>query len=127
MTLKQVIVIRRDLNMRKGKMIAQGAHASMGFLLDSTTWSEPKYKLELSDEQKQWAFYEGHTKVVVGCDSEAELHELIARARVAGVTAYPVIDAGRTEFHGVPTLTCAAFGPGSAEALDAITGHLKLL
>ena len=32
--IKQVIVMRTDLNMRKGKMIAQGAHASMKVLLD---------------------------------------------------------------------------------------------
>jgi PTH2 family peptidyl-tRNA hydrolase len=31
---KQVIVMRKDLHMRKGKMIAQGAHASMKVLLD---------------------------------------------------------------------------------------------
>ena len=30
---KQVIVLRKDLNMRKGKMVAQGAHASMAALL----------------------------------------------------------------------------------------------
>ena len=29
---KQVIVIRRDLRMRRGKEIAQGAHASMAWL-----------------------------------------------------------------------------------------------
>lgn len=29
---KQVIVMRTDLNMRKGKMIAQGSHASIAFL-----------------------------------------------------------------------------------------------
>ena len=31
---KQVIVIRKDLNMRKGKMIAQGSHASGKEFLD---------------------------------------------------------------------------------------------
>jgi PTH2 family peptidyl-tRNA hydrolase len=31
---KQVIIIRKDLNMRKGKMIAQGAHASMKAIFD---------------------------------------------------------------------------------------------
>lgn len=35
MVSKQVIVMRKDLNMRKGKMIAQGAHASMKVLLDN--------------------------------------------------------------------------------------------
>jgi PTH2 family peptidyl-tRNA hydrolase len=32
---KQVIVMRKDLGMRKGKMIAQGAHASLKVLLDA--------------------------------------------------------------------------------------------
>lgn len=31
--VKQVIVVRKDLNMRKGKMVAQGSHASMKDLL----------------------------------------------------------------------------------------------
>ena len=34
-TAKQVIVMRKDLGMRKGKMIAQGAHASMKVLLQA--------------------------------------------------------------------------------------------
>lgn len=34
METKQVIVMRKDLNMRKGKMIAQGSHASMAVILD---------------------------------------------------------------------------------------------
>jgi hypothetical protein len=33
--IKQVIVVRRDLNMRKGKLAAQVAHASMKFLIDN--------------------------------------------------------------------------------------------
>ena len=32
-TVKQVIVIRKDLKMTKGKMIAQGSHASLGVVL----------------------------------------------------------------------------------------------
>jgi len=34
MEVKQVIVLRKDLQMRKGKMIAQGAHASMKVFFD---------------------------------------------------------------------------------------------
>ncbi len=32
LNIKQVIVMRHDLKMRRGKQIAQGAHASMAFL-----------------------------------------------------------------------------------------------
>ena len=31
---KQVIVMRKDLNMRKGKIISQGSHVSMKVFLD---------------------------------------------------------------------------------------------
>lgn len=32
--VKQVLVIRKDLNMRKGKMVAQGAHSAMKVVFD---------------------------------------------------------------------------------------------
>ena len=32
-SIKQVILIRKDLKMRRGKEIAQGSHASMEFLV----------------------------------------------------------------------------------------------
>ena len=38
---KQVIVLRKDLNMRKGKMISQGAHSSIGVIFNYMT---PNYK-----------------------------------------------------------------------------------
>ena len=38
--IKQVIVMRRDLNMRKGKMVAQGAHASMAVLLNAGRYDD---------------------------------------------------------------------------------------
>ena len=34
MTIKQVIIVRKDLNMRKGKIAAQVAHAAMKVILD---------------------------------------------------------------------------------------------
>ena len=32
--LKQVILIRKDLKMRRGKEVAQGSHASMAFMTE---------------------------------------------------------------------------------------------
>jgi PTH2 family peptidyl-tRNA hydrolase len=119
---KQVIVIRRDLGMRRGKEIAQGAHASMIWLAERIR--QPRHRF--SDAERAWL--EGpFTKVCVRVDSEAELFEVVQAAQQAGVLVRLVIDAGRTEFRGMPTPTCCAVGPDFADRIDPITGHLKLL
>lgn len=125
--VKQVIVVRKDLGMRKGKIAAQVAHASMKFLFENNDAEKfGELKVKLSPAETLW-MTSGHAKIVVSCDSEEELRELMLKAELANVDAYPIIDAGHTEFHGVPTLTCAAFGPDYSEAIDEITGKLKLL
>jgi PTH2 family peptidyl-tRNA hydrolase len=128
--IKQVLVIRRDLNMRKGKMIAQGAHAAMSFLLGEGALDESNNSYTLITKLSEAAYHwlQGKfTKIVVSAASEAELQALIDKAEEAGIPVYPITDSGATEFHGVPTLTCAAFGPEHASKLDPITGHLPLL
>lgn len=127
--VKQVLVIRKDLNMRKGKMIAQGAHAAMGFLcqqIEKQLKNNEVLNITLKDTDYIWLL-SGTTKIVAGVDSEEELKELIEKAKQKDIRVYPVIDAGRTEFKGVPTLTSAAFGPNAVELIDSVTGHLKLL
>lgn len=127
MEVKQVLVVRKDLNMRKGKMVSQGGHAAMKFLLEANESTKPDELLvKLSPAEIQWLM-SGHTKITCGCDSEDELKQLILAAKLKNIEVHEIIDAGRTEFNGVPTLTCAAFGPCDAEVLDEVTGNLKLL
>lgn len=121
MALKQVIVMRTDLNMRKGKMIAQGAHATWMFILQS---GRPPN--EVMDDTYSW-FRNGTKKICVKAKSEEELNALFLEARKAGLRAHIVTDAGHTEFNGVPTVTCLAIGPNEEEAIDKITGNMELL
>lgn len=126
---KMVIVVRKDLNMRKGKMCAQCGHAASYFLTSGTVHpfkGKNEFTVRLSDVELEW-IVGSHAKVVVSCDSEQELRELMQKARASGIRVHEVIDAGKTEFHGEPTLTCAAFGPDNPNKLDKITGELKLL
>jgi PTH2 family peptidyl-tRNA hydrolase len=119
---KQVIVMRRDLGMRRGKEIAQGSHASMIWL--AVRIRQPGYTF--TEAERQWL--DGSiTKVCVRVDSEEELLGIVQKAQESGVVAYLCVDAGRTEFHGVPTPTCCAVGPDFPERIEPITGHLKLL
>ncbi len=124
--------------MRKGKMIAQGAHASMAVLLNrghyDTGYGDDNeclgatffLTMKPNDVLSEWL--EGSfTKVCVGVDSEQELLDIVAKAEEAGVLNALITDSGLTEFNGVPTNTCAAIGPDYPEKLAPITGHLKLL
>lgn len=126
--VKQVIVVRNDLNMRKGKIAAQVAHASMKFLVDNNEAERgDEIMVKLSPAEAEWLLSGSFTKIVVGVDSEQALQDLIFQAEMADVEVHPIIDAGKTEFNGVKTLTCAAFGPCTAEEIDRITGNLKLI
>lgn len=130
-THKQVIILRNDLNMRKGKMIAQGAHASMKAVLDAGAVQEIDGRRCLViplDDERLGPWLEGKfAKIAVRAESEAELLELHAQAQAAGVISSLIQDAGLTEFGGVPTYTALAIGPDVKEDLDPLTGHLKLL
>lgn len=125
---KQVIVVRKDLNMRKGKMCAQAAHASMAALLNAGAYQGDKFMLVLrTDALTKWLKGK-FTKIVVSVDSEQELLDIYNQVVESGIKYHSLItDCGLTEFNGVPTLTCMAIGPDWPESIDKITGHLKLL
>ena len=74
-----------------------------------------------------WLLGDKAAKIVVGVDSEEELLALMGTAKEVGIPYQEIIDAGLTEFNGVPTLTCVGFGPALKEELDPLTGHLPLL
>lgn len=112
--MKQVIVIRKDLNMRKGKMVAQGSHASLGAYLRTE-----------KDDQKKW-MSEGQTKICVSVDSEEDLINVYSLAAKLGLPAVLIRDAGHTELPP-NTATAVGIGPCEESSVDPITGKLKLL
>jgi len=125
---KQVIVVRKDLNMRRGKESAQVAHAAMKFLCDrihEARRCDDYWETTLTDVQREW-LNGSFAKVVVSVDSLDELEKLTIAAADAHLEVNMIIDAGKTEFKGVPTITCIAIGPDKSEKIDKITGHLKL-
>lgn len=121
MNIKQVIVIRKDLNMRKGKMVAQGSHASIAFLTRRLENEQP-----LTPVQKLWLDH-SFAKICVSVDSEQELLDIQKQAQQQNIECHLVTDEGRTEFNGTPTHTCLALGPDYDYVIDPVTKHLKLL
>lgn len=135
MKTKQVIILRKDLNMRKGKMVAQGAHASMKVILDNTVREYHlegsrhvchEIKIQRLDEALLDWINGTFTKICVGVNSYDELMEVFSQAKQAGLPCSLILDAGLTEFDE-PTHTAVAIGPADSDEIDKITGELKLL
>jgi PTH2 family peptidyl-tRNA hydrolase len=112
--LKQVILVRSDLKLPKGKMAAQVAHASVDAVLKS--------KASLI---RNWRS-EGMKKIVLKVDDLVALHKFEKEAREQDFVTALIIDAG---FTTVPagTTTCLAIGPDAELKLDKLTGNLKIL
>lgn len=127
-SIKQVIVVRKDLNMRKGKIAAQAAHAVLKVFLSSGGGARGKggYSISLNEMDVEW-LNSGGAKICVYVESEHELEEIYHKASRAKLPCSIIVDAGHTEFHGVPTKTVVAVGPAKSADIDKITGHLKLL
>lgn len=136
---KQMLIVRRDLKMRKGKIAAQASHAAVEAVLkailkegragqlrtDPQGWVYLDTPAGQESPLTDWFQY-GMAKICVYVDSEEELLELDRRAREAGVTTALIQDAGMTEFHGEPTYTALAFEPLEAARADELTGTLPL-
>lgn len=127
MSIKQVIVVRKDLNMRKGKIAAQVAHAAMKVFFDRMTKTKSQeYKTNFTKEMEEW-MAGAFTKVVVGVDTEDQIFQLAEQARLASIPYGVIIDNGVTEFKGQKTVTCVAIGPAESNDVDKITGGLQLI
>jgi len=133
METKQVLVIRKDLKMRKGKIASQAAHASMKVFFDRigvlVRKPEGTSVITISDlHESEIEWIKGlFTKITAYVNSEEELIAIHEKALEAGIPTSLITDAGKTEFKGVPTKTAAAIGPFHSEEIDKITGNLPLL
>jgi PTH2 family peptidyl-tRNA hydrolase len=111
--MKQVIIMRADLGMSKGKLAAQACHGSLG-----------AYKKADERKIREWEL-EGGKKVVVQVRSQEELFEIYELVKAADIPSFLVQDAGHTELPP-STVTCLGIGPEKDEIIDKITQDLKL-
>ncbi|HLF54711.1 MAG TPA: peptidyl-tRNA hydrolase Pth2 [Candidatus Nanoarchaeia archaeon] len=114
MEYKQVILVRADLKLTKGKMAAQASHASVDAVLKS-------HKDDIATWQAQ-----GMKKVVLKVADKEELLLYKQKADDAGLVCALITDAGHTQLPS-GTVTCLGIGPDKIEKIDKITGKLSLI
>jgi len=112
--MKQVILVRTDLKMPKGKMSTQCAHASVEAVLKSKR-----------DKIEEWR-NQGMKKVILKVKDEKELISFLKKAKNNKLTIALITDSAKT-FFKKPTKTCLAIGPDKEENIDKITSKLKMV
>ncbi len=122
--IKQVIVVRKDLKLRKSKLASLAAHAAMQFILDNNESDRPdELQVKLSQQEVQW-IKGTFDKDVLGIDSHDALSDMVLKAELNGVNVYSIFDKSKKPDEG-PQLVCAAFGPDEEDQLAQIIGSLK--
>ena len=129
MKSKQVLVMKKfpkDRNMRTGKYVAQGAHASLGAVFSIGSIQGDNLIIPLDNPFiKDWIVGR-FTKITCYVETDEDLVAIYKVAKDSGLATALIKDAGLTEFNGIPTLTAVGVGPDDAEKIDKITGHLPL-
>jgi peptidyl-tRNA hydrolase, PTH2 family len=131
MASKQVLVMKKfpkSRNLRTGKYVAQGAHASLGAVLSLGKLNDERTMLTIDLSNPfvyEWVIGR-FTKITVYVETDDELAAIYNKAKEAGIATALITDAGLTEFGGVPTLTAVGVGPDDEAIINAITGHLPL-
>lgn len=100
------IFVRNDLKMRKGKMAAQSGHAAMKLFFEAMVKSSTRMTLLAKQNAEFLEFFNNPIVEIVMVKDEADLYAILAPLAPVSV----IVDNGRTEFHGIPTTTCAAHG-----------------
>lgn len=111
--MKQVIVVRGDIDLGAGKLAAQVAHASIS-AADAAR----------SAERDRW-MAGGQTKVVLRAPNETALEDLERQAVRRDLPTALITDAGRTELEP-GTTTALGIGPAREDEVDTVTGELPL-
>ena len=111
---KQVIILRKDIDVGKGKLIAHALHAAIGAMR--------KVNNEIIEKWES----EGGKKVVLKVDNLKELKEIESKLRKIKMPYFLVKDAGLTQLKS-GTVTALGVGPVEEKEVDKITGKLKLL
>lgn len=114
---KMILVVRNDLKMGKGKIAAQCGHAAVGAYQTAVH--------RFPDALRSWND-SGCAKIAVKADSKEQLLSIRKQALALNFNVCMIRDAGRTQIEP-NSITVLAIGPAEVEALDRITGHLKLL
>ena len=126
--MKQVIVVRRDLKLRRAEIASCVARASSAFIIENIEDSDDnKLVASLTQEEKEW-FLGDRKTIVLGIQSEDALRRIIDKAEIQGLNVNVISKRSFDEkISYEDVVICVAIGPHDEDLIDEVTGNLKLV
>ena len=126
--MKQVIVVRRDLKLRRAEIASCVARASSAFIIENIEDSDDnKLVASLTQEEKEW-FLGDRKTIVLGIQSEDALRRIIDKAEIQGLNVNVISKRSFDEKISYEDIViCVAIGPHDEDLIDEVTGNLKLV
>jgi peptidyl-tRNA hydrolase len=122
--LKQAIIIRKDLNLNKRDLASTVARASLKFIVENNEAERGNQLLvSLSSEEQAW-LTGSFSQDILGVTNRDQLDEILFRAEIMGIEAYPVFVPNGSEN---PDVTCIAIGPDEPDVINRLIHSLKPL
>lgn len=124
--LKQIILLRRDMRLRRSEAAALASKASMAFIVEcDESDNSGSVKVNLSGIEAEWILGSS-TRIILGVTSEDAMRKLLLKAELQGVSTYEITGSSSGKSDEGIQLIAAALGPDDSDKLDLITGNLKL-
>jgi peptidyl-tRNA hydrolase len=122
--LKQAIIIRKDLNLNKRDLASTVAKASLKFIVENNEAERGNQLLvSLSSEEQAW-LTGSFSQDILGVTNRDQLDDIMFRAQIMGIEAYPVFVPGDSEN---PDMSCVALGPDEPDVINRLIHSLKPL
>jgi peptidyl-tRNA hydrolase len=122
--LKQAIIIRKDLNLNKRDLASTVAKASLKFIVENNEAERGNQLLvSLSSEEQAW-LTGSFSQDILGVTNKDQLDDIMFRAQIMGIEAYPVFVPGDSEN---PDMSCVALGPDEPDVINRLIHSLKPL
>ena len=121
--LKQAIIVRKDLNLKRKELISQATKASIKFIIENNESERGgQLLINLSSDETAW-LTGSFSQDILFVETKDQLDDIMFRAEILGIEAYSVF----SKNDGEAEASCVALGPDESDVINKLIHGLKPL
>jgi peptidyl-tRNA hydrolase len=124
--VKMLILVRKDLGLKRNKLLSLVADSTLGFLVDNDESNRrDELYVRLSLEEAEW-LRNGQKRLIGWSNNEEHLRSIAFKAELNGIPCHSIFDEElKGESGDASALTCLALGPCDWNEIFGVVGNFK--